>query len=197
VRRLVRWGAIALCAGALSACVTRSPVSIDQQALIRSMARDDQAAVFSLSGRFVVKGPEQSASASLEWQHARALDALQINGPLGKVLAQLTRDEDGVRLVDENQRVTRARSLDELAHAAMGADVPLTRVAYWVTGRAGGASILSRDASGRIRALSERGWRVEFVRYEDDSVDALPRLIEASDGEHSFRLLIDEWHVVP
>ena len=193
----MRWVVVALCVGALAACATRPPVSVDQHALIRDMARDERAAMFSLSGRFVVKGPEQSASASLDWQHARDRDELQINGPLGKVLAQLTRDEDGVRLIDDSQRVTRAASLNELARAAFGADIPLTGAAYWVTGRPGDASIMSRDASGRIAVLSARGWRVEFVRYEDDSADALPSLIEASDGEHSFRLLIDAWHSVP
>ncbi|WP_306477534.1 lipoprotein insertase outer membrane protein LolB [Methyloversatilis sp.] len=187
---------VAACAATLSACATRPPVSLDEHGLIRSMARDERAAAFSLSGRFVVKGPDQSASASLDWQHAQDRDELQINGPLGKVLAQLTRDASGVRLVDDGQRVTRAATLDELARAAFGADIPLTGAAYWVTGRPGGASVTSRDGTGRIAALTERGWRVEFVRYEDDSADALPRLIEASDGEHSFRLLIDEWSPV-
>lgn len=196
MRYVVRMALVAACAAILSACATRAPVRLDEHALIRSMARDERAATFALSGRFVVKGPDQSASASLDWEHTQDRDELQINGPLGKVLAQLTRDASGVRLIDDGRRVTHAATLDALARAAFGADIPLTGAAHWVTGRPGGSSVTSRDAAGRIAVLTERGWRVEFVRYEDDSADALPHLIEASDGERSFRLLIDEWSLV-
>ena len=188
---------LGLCALALTACSTRPPLSVDEHTFIRAAARDARNAMFSLSGRFVVKGPDQTASASLDWQHSTARDELQINGPLGKVLAQLNRDETGVQLIDDGQRVTRAASLDDLARSAFGADIPLTGAAYWVTGRPGRALVMSRDSVGRISALSERGWRVEFVQYEDDTPEALPRLIEASDGEYSFRLLVDAWNPLP
>ena len=45
--------------------------------------------------------------------------------------------------------------------------------------------------------LTERGWRVEFIEYEDDSADALPVQIDATDGENSFRLRVDNWYPVP
>jgi outer membrane lipoprotein LolB len=193
----VKWCVFGLCALLLAGCATRPVLPPDQQTLIRARARDDHGAAFSLSARFVVKGPDQTASASLDWQHSSESDELQINGPLGKVLALLNRDAGGVRLTDDRQRVTQAATLDELAYAAFGADIPLNGAAYWVTGRAGRALVMSRDVAGRLSVLSERGWRIEFVEYEDDSAEALPRLIEASDGEHSFRLLVDAWNPVP
>ncbi len=193
----MKWSIPLLCLFALAACSTRPPATADERTTVRAMARDSRNAMFSLSARFVVKGPEQTASASLDWQHSAASDELQVNGPLGKVLALLTRDVSGVTLVDDRQQVTRAASLDELARATLGADIPLTGAAYWVTGRSGLADVRSRDAAGRISVLTERGWRVEFVEYEDDSPDALPRLIEATNGEYSFRLLVDVWNPLP
>ncbi|HEY9193705.1 MAG TPA: lipoprotein insertase outer membrane protein LolB [Methyloversatilis sp.] len=191
-----RW-LLVLSACALTACTTLPQPGADQRSQVRALARSERDAAFSLSGRFVVKGPDQSASASLDWQHSSAQDELQINGPLGKVLAQLTRDADGVKLIDERQRVTTAVSLDELARQAFGADLPLTRAAHWVTGRPGSADVRSRDAFGRVSVLTERGWRVEFIEYEDDSPDALPVQIDATDGENSFRLRVDSWYPVP
>jgi outer membrane lipoprotein LolB len=190
-----------LCAGALAlagCAALPPPAGEDPQVLaLRERARDALNPAFSLSGRFVVKGPEQTASAALDWQHAKDRDELQINGPLGKVLAQLVRDAQGVRLIDERQRVTEAATIDELSRAVFGAELPLSRAAYWVTGRPGNADVRSRDAAGRVAVLTEQSWRVEFTEYDGDGPDALPRQIDASDGEHSFRLRIDAWYPLP
>ncbi len=192
MRRWLWAGALAL---AGCAAVPTQPEGSADASAIESRARDPQRPAFSLTGRFVVKGPEQTASAALDWQHSTERDELQINGPLGKVLAQLVRDERGVRLMDEGHRVTEAASLDELSQRVFGAALPLSRAAYWVTGRAGSGEVRARDAAGRIAVLSERNWRVEFAGYHGDGPEALPRQIEASDGEYSFRLRIDEWLV--
>lgn len=193
----MRWGWLALCVGALTACSSVPPTGGDERTQIRALAQRADHPAFSLTGRFVVKGPDESASASLDWLHSDERDELQINGPLGKILAQLTRDAGGVKLVDDRQRVSEAATLDELARDVFGASLPLTRVAYWVTGRAGRADIASRDAAGRIGTMWEQGWRVEFVEYEDGAADALPRQIEASNGQYSFRLRIDDWFPLP
>jgi outer membrane lipoprotein LolB len=181
----------------LGACSTLPPPVSGEHAAIRERARADKHAAFSLSGRFVVKGPQQSVSAGLDWAHSDALDELQVNGPLGKTLARLTRDVNGVRLVDDRQRISEAATLDELASELFGARVPLTRAAGWVTARPGTADVLSRDALGRVSVLAEQGWRVEYTAYEDDTPDALPRQIEASDGEYSLRLRVDAWYLLP
>lgn len=189
-----------LLAGALSlgGCAALPPPTSGEGASgIALRARSATDPAFMLAGRFVVKGPEQTASAALDWQHSTARDELRVNGPLGKVLAELVRDEAGVRLTDDRQRVTEAATLDELSRAVFGADLPLSSAAFWVTGRAGSADVRARDAQGRIAVLSDRLWRVEFTEYDGDGPDALPRQIEASDGEHSFRLRIDEWQQVP
>ena len=184
-----------ICAGvlALAGCAAVSPQSEEPASPIALRARDAVDPAFSLSGRFVVKGPDQTGSAALDWTHSTRHDELQVNGPLGKVLAQLVRDERGVRLIDERQRVTEAASLDALSRAVFGMELPLSRAAVWVTGRAGSADIRARDAAGRIAVLSERNWRVEFTEYDGTGPEALPRQIDASDGEYRFRLRIDEW----
>jgi outer membrane lipoprotein LolB len=180
--------------GVLAACSTLQQTESGEQAAIRERARADVHAAFSLSGRFVMKGPQQTVSAALDWAHSDVRDELQVNGPLGKTLARLTRDPDGVRLVDDRQQVSEAATLDELAGALFGARVPLTRAAGWVTARPGTADVLSRDALGRVSVLAEQGWRVEYTAYEDDTPDALPRQIEASDGEYSLLLRVDAWY---
>ena len=80
---------------------------------------------------------------------------------------------------------------------AGSAELPLSRAAYWVTGRPGSADVRARDAAGRVAVLTEQSWRVEFTEYDGESPDALPRQIDASDGEHSFRLRIDAWYPLP
>ncbi|WP_018413029.1 lipoprotein insertase outer membrane protein LolB [Methyloversatilis thermotolerans] len=190
-------GAVLVSAIALTGCASvPSPDAQDAHALERR-ARQGEDAAFSLSARFVVRGPERTASAAMDWLHTRERDELQINGPLGKVLARLVRDDHGVRLVDDRQRVVEAASLDALSSELFGVRLPLSRAAIWVTGQAGTADVRARDAQGRVAVLTEGGWRVEFAEYASAEADALPQQIDASDGEHSFRLRIDAWHPVP
>jgi hypothetical protein len=117
-----------ICAGvlALAGCAAVPPQSDESASPIALRARDAVDPAFSLSGRFVVKGPDQTGSAALDWTHSTRHDELQVNGPLGKVLAQLVRDERGVRLIDERQRVTEAASLDALSRAVFGMELPLS-----------------------------------------------------------------------
>lgn len=178
---------------ALAGCAGLPPPESHEAHAVAVRARSASDPAFQLVGRFVVRGPEQTASAALAWEHSIARDELRVNGPLGKVLAELVRDERGVRLTDDRQRVTEAATLDELSRAVFGADLPLSSAAYWVTGRSGAAEVRARDPQGRVAVLMERRWRIEFTEYDGDRPDALPRQIDASDGEHSFRLRIDEW----
>lgn len=168
------------------------PPKVAPEAL-RTGLHTGQTGAFALLGRVAVKGPDQGFSAGLDWKHDVDTDELLLIGPLGGTLMRLTRDAEGVRLIDDKRRETRTGSLEALAERVLGVPLPLSRVAGWLVGRPGDARVFERDEQGRLRSLAEAGWRVEYLEYEDDSPHALPRLLQASDDIHQIRLRVDEW----
>jgi outer membrane lipoprotein LolB len=156
----------------------------------------DRVESFQLSGRVAVRREDQGWHAALEWSHARDTDELELVSPLGQVLAQLSRDGDGARLVSGDGE-TRAGDLDTLGAQVFGEDVPLSSVARWVLARPASAdTAMERDKRGRPAAWVETGWSVRVARYEDERDQAMPRLIVAERGAIAIRLHIDRWDAV-
>ena len=64
-----------------------------------------------------------------------------------------------------------------------------------VAGDAAGPEKVERDGEGRPRRMQQMGWQVQYLdRYPADAGrPALPRRIEASNGDAKVRLLVDQW----
>lgn len=175
---------------ALAGCASMTA----REAPIGAPFERDRVDAFRLSGRVAVRREEQGWHAALEWSHGRDSDELELVSPLGQVLAQLSRDGEGARLVSGDGE-TRAGDLDTLGAQVFGERVPLSSVARWVLARPASAdTALERDAQGRPAAWVETGWSVRVARYEDERAQAMPQLIVAERGDLAIRLHIDRWN---
>jgi outer membrane lipoprotein LolB len=153
---------------------------------------------FRLEGRVSVKAGEESFSGGLTWRRdAETLDLL-LSTPLGQGVAELRGDSGGVTLTDAKGQTHRAPDADALVHQALGLELPLRGLAWWVVGhpRPGAAFRAEPDEAGRLGVLEQDEWRIEFSRYVPTGKVMLPGKLVARRGEAlEVRLVVDNWEL--
>lgn len=162
------------------------------------LARPQREAIesFQLEGRIAVRRGSENFSAHIDWQHGATGDEIVVSGPLGQGLARLSAHASGAVLETAEQKRFEASDLDSLSGQVFGTPLPVSGMSRWVLGRSafGGAVLL--DGTGRPAGLSERGWAIEYLGYEDESPDALPVLLRAQREDVEVRLKIDSWNLL-
>lgn len=153
---------------------------------------------FRLEGRVSVKAGEESFSGGLSWRREAGGEELLLSTPLGQGVAELRGDPDGVTLTDAKGKVYRAPDADALVRQALGLELPLRGLAWWVMGhpRPGAAYRAEPDEAGRLGVLEQDEWRIEFNRYALQGKATLPGKLVARRGEAlEVRLVVDHWEL--
>ena len=187
MRRLFLAVLIALTAG----CVTLGPATPADRPARASVE------AFALEGRIVVSRAGERFSAGIEWRHDRQTDEIVLSGPLGQGLARLTAGGGAALLETAERKQYAAADMESLSEQVFGSRLPITGLGRWVLGRAAFGGTASADAAGRLSSLAEQGWAIEYLRYEDESPEALQALLRARRGDIEVRLVIDRWTVSP
>lgn len=155
------------------------------------------ARVFELLGRVAVAYEGRAFSSALRWQHGQARDEIWLLSPTGQILAHIVSEgAAGATLAAPGEREYRAASVEELMRRALGWELPLARLAWWVQGEiAPGAEArgLERDAAARLTALEQDGWRVALDHFPQERHGGLPRRLELTSATGAIRLVIDAW----
>lgn len=190
-----RWFFLALLSLFLGACSTALHVPDGLPAL--PLITD-----FAIEARFALKierlgESTQSGSGRLSWSHQNGLDQVFLTNPLGAGLAEITISPQISRLRSARGETREHLNPDVLLREVTGYDLPVSRLALWLLGRAGADGRLSQDAFGRPRRLLEAGWQIDYA-YADESPTALPfRLDIHRDSEVQLILRIEAWREVP
>ncbi len=148
---------------------------------------------FRIEGRIAVRHAGERFSVGIDWRHDSQTDEIIVSGPLGQGLARLTAGGGTALLETSDHKRYAAADLDGLSEQAFGTRLPVSGLARWVLGRAATGGAARLDAAGRLEALSEWGWMIEYLRYESEARDALPELLLARREGVEVRLKIDTW----
>ena len=151
---------------------------------------------FEFMGRVLVHSSGAAVTANTRWVHTADTDELWLLTPTGQAVAQMREDGTGATITGIDQVVYRGTSVESLSKRALGWELPLSRMQYWVRGApAPGlpADIKERDAAGKVRVMLQDGWTVSYEHYAADRFQGLPRRMEISGATQSIRLVIDTW----
>jgi outer membrane lipoprotein LolB len=157
-------------------------------------------AAFDLSGRVLVNYDGRAFSSGVRWLHAAGQDEIWLLSPVGQTLAHIVGEADGATLIAADQTQYSAASVGSLMREALGWELPLASLQYWVRGLTapfGVPDAVGRDAGQRLTALSQNGWRIAFVNYPPAEHGGLPRRLDLSSGAREIRLVIDVWRQGP
>ncbi len=151
-------------------------------------------APFAFNGRVAVKQGEQHDSAGMRWVHRTTEDEILLLAPLGQTVARIHRDIDGVTLDAPGKHYT-ARDMETLMQQALGWQLPLSGLRYWITAlpEPNIESSLERDTNGQVETLHQQGWEITYTRYAAQAADALPLRLKLHRDGTEVRLVIDEW----
>ena len=156
-------------------------------------------APFDIVGRVAVNFDGRKYSSNLRWQHAAGREEVWLSTPLGQTLAHIQSDGAEATLTTADQQQYRAASVESLTRRALGWELPLSRLTWWVRGEAvpGGApASVQRDERSRATLLDQDGWRIAYVNYPPEEQGGLPRRLDLRSGSQEIRLLIDGWREI-
>lgn len=153
-------------------------------------------APFDLTGRVLVSHEGRAFSSGLRWQHGPARDEIWLLTPVGQALGHILSDDAGATFTGADRKQFQATSVEGLTRQALGWELPLARLQYWVRGEIAPGSApdtVERDAAQRIARLEQDGWRIAYVNYPPDEHGGLPRRLDLVRSGQEIRLVIDSW----
>ena len=147
---------------------------------------------FDLLGRIAARYAKDAFTGNVQWRHAASGDEMLITTPMGQGVARIVREGDAVQLTTADGKEYRAPDAESLTERTLGFRLPLEGLADWVQGRPSpGAPAREQKASdGKLVALEQRGWHVDYQGYGDDDRPSLMRLIYQG---VELRLAITQW----
>lgn len=150
---------------------------------------------FELDGRMAVHYRNDNSSAAIHWRHRPEIDSLTLSTPLGQTLTALTRDADGVTLVDSGQKTHHAQNVADLTERLLGWRLPLENLAYWIVGHAAPDQTyqVQQDAEHGITRLIQAGWVVTYSRWQQVGGVNLPDKLTLTGRGVEVRLVIGDW----
>jgi outer membrane lipoprotein LolB len=171
-------------AASLAACATTAPPP----------AASDTP--FDIVGRVAVTFDGRAFSSNVRWQHGAGREEVWLLTPLGQTVAYIVSDAGGATLTATDQKQYRADSVEALTRQALGWELPLSRLTWWVRGApvpGGPPMSVARDEHSRLTQLEQDGWRIAFVNYPPGEHGGLPRRLDLRSGAQEIRFLIDNW----
>jgi outer membrane lipoprotein LolB len=174
-------------AAALSACAVLAPERPVQRA-----------PAFDLLGRVAVSHDGRAFSSSVRWEHGPDRDEIWLLTPTGQALAHIVADDTGATLTGADRREYSAADVESLTRRALGWELPLTRLAWWVRGGIVPGGVIGevlRDEHGRLVRLRQDDWQITFVHAPPASdAPVLPQRLElVREKNQTIRLVVDQW----
>ena len=196
---------------ALSACTTvprKAPAGAEvvAQASPQAIQQEQQRQLWlaqhpdwSFQGRAAISRGRDGGSGRVEWQQHGGDFSVRLSAPVTRQGWQLSVNAEGARLEGLEGGPRQGADAEQLLQQAAGWAIPVNQLGDWVRGQIRGAERIQRDAKARPRQLQRDGWTIEFLEWSEPQQDrpALPRRIDAVNGDAKVRLLLDQWEFNP
>lgn len=153
--------------------------------------------VFSRSGRFALSisaadGTKDAVQGGFQWEESPQQLQLDLNNPMGTVLARVLVTPQGAALQYPNGEVEYAKSPDALVEQLLGYMIPVEGMRDWLRGQTGSALTTDlQQADGRPSYFQQNNWRVNLKRYDDQGPRLLQMYRNQAQQNISVRIVID------
>ena len=155
---------------------------------------------WGLTSKIALRYRDDHWTFGLNWaQQALRQYVMQINNPVtGAVVARLTRNNNGVSLLSDDGRMHQDTDEERLLLRQSGVRLPLKGMQYWVRGLSSPVykiDKLTLDSFGRPQTLYQAGWKIDYSRYLNNSVQAMPGKVVISRDKDSvyLKMIAKQW----
>jgi outer membrane lipoprotein LolB len=151
---------------------------------------------FSLTARLGVMTNPKGFSGRVAWQHNPEEDNIDIFSPLGGKVANIIKTNDELVLTNNKNEHISAPDAETLTEETLGFRLPLSGLSYWALGRQSNTGLveyISWDKDGRIDALQQNGWDIQYQDYEMHEDYFLPKKIVLRTDTLIIKLIVEKW----
>ncbi len=151
---------------------------------------------FAMKGRFAIITKPKNHSARMHWQHSTEEDKINIYSPIGGKVANIIKTPTSVKLTDNSKKTLEAQDAESLTEQTLGFRLPLSGLSYWILGKPSDDSLVNMmqwDQNGRISALQQDGWDIQYKDYAEHSGYFLPRKVTLKNERLTIKLVTDKW----
>ena len=173
------------------------PESQRQQLWLEHQSQIQSFENWNFTGRLGLRVPQRSGSMSIEWLQKLQQYTIYLDGPFGVSLAQIEGNERQVSaLVSDGERIV-GRTPEFLMYQLTGWDLPVSSLKYWVRGlpAPGGDAQVSLSNAGTPEKISQHGWNIEYLRFDDENGVSIPSRIRANSGDIQITLVVSDWQL--
>jgi len=161
--------------------------------------QNGSAADFNILGRISIQDEKQSFSGSFRWQHLTASDEILLFTPLGQAVAEITKDDEGVRLITSKLEAFYAADVENLTQEILGWRMPLNGLQYWIQGTHSPVTAAEKDLDNKDRVVTIRqdGWHIHYSSFAPAQINSipLPKVLNLIYQNLRIRLVVDDWKV--
>lgn len=157
-------------------------------------AEDD---VFSRIGRFALSvdaadGTKDAVQGGFQWEESPQQLQLDLNNPMGTVLARVLVTSQGAALQYPNGEVEYASSPDALVEQLLGYMIPVEGMRDWLRGQTGSRPTTDlQQENGQPSYFQQDNWRVNLKRYDEQGPRLLQMYRNQAQQNISVRVVVD------
>lgn len=152
---------------------------------------------WSFRGRTLIQQGKEGWNAGVSWQQNKDNFKIRLSGPFAQGAVELTGDSQQVEMVtSEGDRYT-AETPEQLLEEVLGWRLPVSALRDWVRGlpfQDESVTLREVDNDGKLVALNQAGWQVEFLRYVPFAGQEIPDKVFIKRDDLSVRLVISGWN---
>lgn len=151
---------------------------------------------FAIKGRLGVITKPKGFSGRISWHHTNKQDNVDMYSPFGSKVASLVRTAHQVTLTQKKDgRVITAKDTETLTQDALGWRLPLSGLSDWALGKPTNEPIDAStwDSHGRLTALKQSGWDIQYSRYTEIGGYSLPNKVVLKSDKVTLKLLVEQW----
>lgn len=147
------------------------------------------------SGKIAIRSPEQSESATMEWDQANNITRILLSGPMGLGAISIESDENSLQISQNGQTQYYDISSGSGERAVVGWDLPLQALPYWVLGLPAPREPVQEQVveQGLLRRVEQLGWTVTYEDYDQFAQYVLPTRLKIERSGTRARLIIRKW----
>lgn len=151
---------------------------------------------WTVRGRIAVQMAQNGGSASMFWKQQGQNYLIELFGPLGAGAVYLNGMPGEIILTSSKGQHLQAATPEILLHQALGWNLPVTNLNYWIRGiPAPGYALRSLNDQGQLSQLQQDGWQINYLTYLTKDNITLPQNIMLIRQGLIVKIIIDSWQL--
>ena len=155
---------------------------------------------WQFDGKLGLRSADDAISATINWRQIQDHFEIHLSGPLGQGRTRLYGDHNRIYLQTSRDETLQAATAEELMDHALGWQLPVSDLQYWVLGLpspSSPAEELVFNEQGILTSIIQQGWTIQYSRFQPVQNLYLPERLTMTQNEIKLTLIMKQWQLSP